>query len=147
MGLDSSNPRQPMDVDLAILCDAATIDASGKLNILGIFDRIGVRSFPARHGRLSLVLRFSGGIDETGSHDLEIALRDPDGGEVVRADGQMRLGARPGSVRSGLKVPQVLNFDGIVFQSPGDYVFDVTVDGDHQVMVPLQVMQVSTAEA
>ena len=29
-----------MDVDLALLADAATIDGAGKLNILGIFDRL-----------------------------------------------------------------------------------------------------------
>ena len=41
-----------MEIDLALLADAATIDASGKLNILGIFDRIGVTQFPAQHGGL-----------------------------------------------------------------------------------------------
>ena len=31
-----------MEIDLALLADAATVDVSGKLNILGIFDRIAV---------------------------------------------------------------------------------------------------------
>jgi hypothetical protein len=57
-----------MEVDLALLADAATIDASGKLNILGIFDRLTTSSFPTRHPRLSLVLRFSAGVQEVGKH-------------------------------------------------------------------------------
>jgi hypothetical protein len=45
-----------MEVDLALLADAATIDGSGKLNILGIFDRLTTSAFPTRHPRLSEAL-------------------------------------------------------------------------------------------
>ena len=48
-----------MRVDLALLADAATVDSAGKLNILGIFDSITSTRFPAKHGLISLVLRFS----------------------------------------------------------------------------------------
>ena len=87
-----------MEVDLALLADAATIDGAGKLNILGIFDRLGTSAFPTRHPRLSLVLRFSAGIQELGRHDVAIVLRAPDGKEVVRIDGEMNLAAGPGQV-------------------------------------------------
>ena len=39
-----------MEVDLALLADAATIDGSGKLNILGIFDRLTTSAFPTAGG-------------------------------------------------------------------------------------------------
>jgi len=81
-----------MEVDLALLADAATIDGSGKLNILGIFDRIGTGSFPARHPRMVLILRFSATLNETGRHDIGISLKAPDGAELVRVDGEMQLG-------------------------------------------------------
>ena len=51
-----------MDIDLALLADAATIDGSGKLNILGVFDRISASAFPAQHGRMAMVLRFAAGL-------------------------------------------------------------------------------------
>ena len=85
-----------MEVDLALLADAATIDGSGKLNILGIFDRLGTGAFPTRHPRMALVLRFSAGVHEVGKHEIEIVLKAPDGGEVVRIDGEMNLAAGPG---------------------------------------------------
>ena len=55
-----------MEVDLALIADAATIDSSGKLSILGIFDRIGTSSFPAQHPHMVLVLRFIAAVNEAG---------------------------------------------------------------------------------
>jgi len=128
-----------MEVDLALLADAATIDGSGKLNILGIFDRLNASQFPARHGRMALILRFSAGLHETGQHVVGITLRDPDGGEVVRIDGEMQLG--PGRPFEGgqIRVPHVLNVEGLVFPRSGIYGFDVQVDGEHHVTLPLTV--------
>ena len=128
-----------MEVDLALLADAATIDGSGKLNILGIFDRLTTASFPTRHPRLSLVLRFSAGIQEVGRHEVGIVLKGPDGKEVVRIDGEMNLAPGPSRVGGAVLVPHVLNMDGLVFPVGGRYAFDVRVDGEHHVSLPLTV--------
>jgi uncharacterized protein DUF6941 len=128
-----------MEVDLALLADAATIDGSGKLNILGIFDRLGTTSFPTRHPRLSLILRFSAGVHEVGKHDVGIILKAPDGHEVVRIDGEMNLAAGPRGIAGGVLVPHILNMDGLVFPVAGRYAFDVRVDGEHHVSIPLTV--------
>lgn len=128
-----------MEVDLALLADAATIDGSGKLNILGIFDRLGTSALPARHPHLSLVLRFSAGVHELGRHDVAIVLRAPDGKEVVRIDGEMNLSGGVRDVSSGVMVPHILNLDGLVFPTAGRYAFDVLVDSEHHVSIPLTV--------
>jgi len=128
-----------MDVDLALLADAATIDGSGKLNILGIFDRLSTQAFPTRHPRMSLVLRFAAGIQEVGRHQVAISLKGPDGKEVLRIDGEMNLAPGPSSSGGAVLVPHVLNMDGLVFPAPGRYAFDVKVDGVHQVSIPLTV--------
>ena len=127
-----------MEIDLALLADAATIDASGKLNILGIFDRIGVIQFPAQHGRVTLVLRFTAGTSEIGSHDVHIRMSDPGGAEVLSLNGEMQLVGGP-SPGDGIRVPHILNLDGLVFTRPGIYNFDVKVDGEHHVSLPLSV--------
>lgn len=132
-------------MDLALLADAATIDASGKLNILGIFDRLSATAFPVRHPHMVMVLRFAAGVDESGQHEVEIVLRGPEGDEVVRVDGEMTLGGGSASVANGLRVPQVLNMDGLVFGKAGRYAFDVRVDGDTHVTLPLIVTDVSGA--
>ena len=128
-----------MEVDLALLADAATIDGSGKLNILGIFDRLSTAALPTRHPRLSLVLRFSTGIHEIGKHDIGISLKAPDGHELMRIDGEMNLAAGPGGVAGGVRVPHILNMDGLIFPIAGPYAFDVRVDGEHHVSIPLMV--------
>jgi hypothetical protein len=127
-----------MEIDLALLADAATIDAAGKLNILGILDRISVAQFPAQHGRITLVLRFTAGTSEIGSHDVYIRMSDPGGVEVLSLNGEMQLagGARAGDA---IRVPHILNLDGLVFTGPGMYSFDVKVDGEHHVSLPLSV--------
>jgi hypothetical protein len=136
-----------MEVDLALLADAATIDGSGKLNILGVFDRLGTSAFPTRHPRMSLVLRFSAGIHELGRHAVAIAIRAPDGKELVRIDGEMNLAAGARGVSSGVLVPHILNMDGLVFPTAGRYAVDVIVDGAHQVSIPLNVEGPPAAQA
>lgn len=136
-----------MDIDLALLADAATIDAAGKLNILGIFDRLGLSNFPGRHGRMALVLRFRAGLNETGRHELGIVLTGPDGEEVVRADGALQIRPSGAAAREGVVVPQVFNLDGLVFNAPGPYAFDVLVDGEHHVSIPLRVMDTGSGQA
>ena len=127
-----------MEIDLALLADAATIDASGKLNILGIFDRIGVTQFPAQHGRVTLVLRFTAGTSEIGSHEVHIRMSDPSGAEVLSLNGEIQLAGGP-SAHDGIRAPHILNLDGLVFTGPGMYNFDVKVDGEHHVSLPLSV--------
>ncbi len=134
-----------MEVDLALLADAATIDASGKLNILGIFDRLSAEHFPVRHPHMVMVLRFTAGMDETGQHEVEIVLRSPQGAEVVRVDGELMLGPGSGGMGDGVHVPQVLNMDGLVFEESGRYGFDVRVDGELHVTLPLTVTGVRQA--
>ena len=128
-----------MEVDLALIADAATIDSSGKLGILGIFDRIGTSLFPAQHPHMVLVLRFIAAVNEAGKHQITIALKDPAGREVVGVDGEMQLGLGPAGGGSGIRVPHVLHLDGLVFPVPGLYAFDVRVDGEHHASLPLTV--------
>mgnify|MGYP001076050055 CR=1 FL=1 len=133
-----------MEIDLALLADAATVDAAGKLNILGIFDRISARSFPVRHPRLALVLRFRATMNEAGDHAVKILLSDPDGKEVLPVNGTIKIGLGHPAAGGLVRVPQVINLDGVPFEKPGRYAFDVSVDGDHKVSVPLYLHDADT---
>lgn len=133
-----------MQIDLALLADAATVDVSGKLNILGVFDRITSAEFPAPPLRVCLVLRFSASVSEAGSHEVLIRLKGPAGKEIFRLDGEMVMAPGPGSTEDGIHVPQVLNMEGVVFERPGHYSFDVGIDGEHHASVPLNVVELSS---
>lgn len=127
-----------MEIDLALLADAATVDAAGKLNILGVFDRISTGGFPAQHPHISLVFRIGASINEGGEHNVKIVLNDPDGREVVPPlSGKIKIGPGPAEVGGRVKVPQVVNLERLTFPKEGRYSFDISIDGQHQVSVPL----------
>ncbi len=128
-----------MEIDLALLADAATVDGSGKLNILGVFDRITAGQFPVQHGRISLVLRFQAGAADLGKHAITIRLVGPSGKEMMGLNGEIHFGAGKQATEEGVRVPQILNLDGIVFETAGRYNFDVSVDGEHHVSIPMTV--------
>lgn len=132
-----------MNLDIALLADAATVDASGKLNVLGIFHRLRGREFPLRHGRLSLVLRFAPETEDRGKMAVEIRLLGPGDEQILRLDGQVE--ARPGREAAEVRIPQVLNLDGIVFPEEGTYRFLVAVDGEEIGAIPLEVEEGGSA--
>lgn len=51
---------QTIEIDWAFICDYALIDASGKVSVLGIFDRVFAASFPAAHSILYAVASWAG---------------------------------------------------------------------------------------
>jgi hypothetical protein len=130
-----------MNLDLAMIADAATVDSAGKLNVLGIFDHIAASEFPARHERMCLVLRFSAAGNEAGEHDVEVVVRDPDGGELARMSGSIGLGLFMGG--EGVRIPQVLHMDGFVFPQPGTYRIEVEIDGRIERTLSLQLSRVA----
>jgi hypothetical protein len=135
-----------MDIDLALLADAATVDAAGKLNILGVFDRLAAVQYPVQHGRLALVIRFSGGFADVGSHEVSIRMKGP-GGEVLRLDGTIQVGPPQGGTGGVLRIPQVFNLDGVVLPEPGRFSFDVHMGGELKVSIPLEAVKVRGPES
>lgn len=131
-----------MKLDFALLADAATVDASGKLSILGVFDRIRAREFPARHGRIALVMRLSTAPSDAGTHKAEIRLLDPDGSALITLNGNFEVRAAPPG-GEGARVPQVLNLDGIAFPKAGSYRFEIRVDDRLVSSLPLVLEEVS----
>ena len=67
-----------MQTEIFTLCDAATIDAGGKLNILGSFDRIYDVNFTCHHPICALAIKLRFDIGEDGHHTLDITFSDPD---------------------------------------------------------------------
>lgn len=128
-----------MEVDLAVIADAANVSQEGKLNILGIFDTIWARDFPFRHGSMAFVVRVRADFTEAGTHRLEVRLVDADGKQLFRAEGPLEVAAAgPGRP---LKPHIIMGLTGVSFPRAGDYSFEVFLDGDHRRSVPLYVLE------
>lgn len=132
-----------MELDFALIADAANVSQEGKLNILGIFDTIWAREFPVRHAAMVFVLRVKADFTDQGSHSLEVRLLDADGEQLFRAEGPMQVpGSAPGRP---VKPHVIMGLSGVSFRAPGDYSFEVSIDGHHLKSVPLFVMEAPTA--
>ena len=132
-----------MDVDLAVIADAANVSQEGKLNILGVFDTIWASTFPFRHSVMVFVLRFSADFTEQGAHALEVRLMDADGEQLFKAEEPLQvMGGVPGRP---IRPHVVMGLNGVTFQRPGDYSFEVMMAGRHMRSVPLHVVQAPTS--
>lgn len=126
-----------MQVTLALLADYANVTADGKLNILGIFDRIGVNEIPAVHPQMHLILRLEAHPAERDRpHDVEIRLYDPDGQTVFEIKG----GVVPqGQNSTATATNQILTLNNLQLNKPGGYMFVVFVNSDLKSELPLEV--------
>lgn len=65
---------------MAVLADGANVSETGKMNILGIFDRVKVSSFPASLPDMVLAIRIALEFEDAHSeHTLTVAVSDEDG--------------------------------------------------------------------
>ena len=128
-----------MEIDLAVVADAANVSQEGKLNILGIFDTIWSRDFPFRHASMIFVVRVSADFTEQGVHPMEVRLVDADGEQIFSAEGPLQVAS--GVPGRPVKPHIVMGLSGVAFPRAGDYAFDILIDGRHVRSVPLYIVE------
>ena len=118
-----------------MIADYALIDQQGKLSVLGIFQHVWLTKFPAVCPRTHLVLRVRGRRTEIGVHTIRIRFVDEDGAELLGGEGTVQFGEPPAGV-TDVEAGAVLVFD-IPLPRPGQYAFEITLDGELASRVPL----------
>jgi hypothetical protein len=128
-----------MEVDLAVLADAANLSENHKLNILGVFDNMTVGpDFPATSPTFAIVVRIVAHPSEFGHHKLTLRIADADGREVARLEGGFDIN-REKRTPDAVRAPIILGAQ-VKFPSAGDYAFDVLLDGRWETSIPLKVI-------
>lgn len=127
--------NQPMDVEVFVLCDAAT-DSAGKLNVLGAFDSILARSVPILHPQCTVALRMRFSRIEEGEHKVRVSLVDADGRSVV-PDLDTSVNVRFRGPESSLAANMIMNLQRVQFKVAGEYSVNLSVDGRFERAVPL----------
>ena len=74
---------EAMNVQVAVLCDAATQDSSSKLNLLGVFDTIYAPQLPAVHPQCAVALRVTFATGDEGQHKLALNFINADGHSIM----------------------------------------------------------------
>jgi hypothetical protein len=127
-----------MKVEIFTLCDAATTDAAGKLNILGSFDRVNANQAPVTHPQCALAIKLRFERLEEGQKRIQIAFVDSDGTSVMptlNTTTQVRIGPNDSTATATL----VLVIQQLKLPKFGDYSIDLAVDERHEASIPLIV--------
>ena len=126
-----------MQVKLAVVADHANVSSEGKLNILGIFDRIVVSDLPAVHPQMHLIVRLEAHPAERDRpHPVEVRLHDPDGQTVFELKGEV---VPEGLAGETITANQIVGINNMVLAKTGEYVFVIFVDHDLKAETPLVV--------
>ncbi|TVR48970.1 MAG: hypothetical protein EA425_13330 [Puniceicoccaceae bacterium] len=131
-----------MELLTAVLCDSAA-DYNGKLCILGAFDTIWARRFPAVHPHCSIAVRILFRDTDEGTHQLHLALVDPDGKSMLPGGGpRINFEIRQIPEQTFFLTRNfVINLQGMPLQSPAVYSIDLRMDDTIIARIPLQVVE------
>lgn len=130
-----------MEVLSAVLCDSAA-DYNGKLCILGAFDTIWARQYPAVHPHCAIALRLLFRDTDEGKHRLSISLIDSDGKNLFQKGPVIDLEIRQVPEESFfLSRNIVINLQGLSLPKIGLYSIDVVMDDRIIARIPLQTIQ------
>ncbi len=127
-----------MNIQVAVLCDAAT-DDHGKLNLLGAFDTIQAQQLPAIHPQCSIALRLTFLSGDEGKHTLQLSFVDADGRSIMSNFPPIPVEvALPDDTHFGTR-NYIVNIQQLKFEQPGLYSIDLSLDGQPQASIPLMV--------
>ena len=132
-----------MKLLVLLAADYASLEANGKLNVMGIFRHIYARAFPARHATMYLVAKLGADLGETSEErQLVIKLLDNDGSEVVQFEQPFSFPKPAGGQRPEANF--IVRINDLVFEKPGVYEFVLLVDGHHQGDLAIDLVQLET---
>jgi hypothetical protein len=131
-----------MKVEIFNLCDFASADASGKLNIIGVFDTIWAREKPITYGMFALVARIRFDKIEEGTKKIKISFVDADGNPVMPVI-ETQLPVRIPALSPTATAQVVSLVSQLKLQSFGEYSVDLAIDGRQEASLPFYVRDAS----
>lgn len=129
-----------MNIEVFSLCDAATVDAAGKLNVLGAFDTIWSLKMPTVYPQCAIALRVRFENIERGEHKVAVNFVNVDGKHIIpSANGTISINFSD-EQRSG-SANLVLNLQMLKLENYGEYSIDLAVDGRNEASLPLFIRE------
>lgn len=131
---------------MALLADEANLSQEGKLNVMGVFDRIAAGGFPMAHPKMVFVFRVQAEYGDAGrSFPVRVRLMDEDGGSLFEAGGDLEAPVvSPGEF---LTANQIFTLVGTRFERPGSYKFVLNVGELPALETPLTVVKIDMPAA
>lgn len=117
----------------SVLCDDVRREENGKFILLGLFETIGAREFPAVHPILFVVNGWIGGV---GTFRQYTRILDPNGQEIAR---DQETPFELSTLKSRHSV--IARFSNLELPAAGEYAVEILLNGDLKVRYPLVVEQ------
>ena len=118
----------------SVLCDDVRREDNGKFILIGLFETVGAREFPAIHPSLFIV---NGWIAGVGSFRQYSRILDPNGHELAR---DRETTFQLPTLKSRHSV--IARFNNLELPLPGEYAVEVLLNGDLKLRYPLVIEQV-----
>ena len=115
-----------MKIPMTFVADEANISQEGKLNVLGVFDRIASTTFPMVHPKMVFVFRVEADHGD-GGKAFPVRVRLVDGGGVALFEAEGTIVAPDVEPNEFATTHQLFALLGVQFPSPGTYRFVVTL--------------------
>ncbi len=134
-----------MHVKFAIIANAIVPAGGGKWTIVGTFNTVRARKFPALHKPVALLIRIEGHHSEAGEHTVRVEFVNELGERVVDQKAETPIQLDSAAVLQGtpLFFEVAVEFaKGLPIPESGNYDFAIHVDDTYIDSVPLYARQV-----
>ena len=123
------------DLQASVVCDDVRQERNGKFILIGLFDVIGLRQFPATFQKLCVVNRWCCG---SGTFEQRSRILKPDGRAVLIEGKPVKIQLRDDQATA----TSVELFVNTSFDQPGAYWVEVLLEGDLKLRYPLRVSEI-----
>jgi len=135
-----------MELEFAMLADAANTLQDSRINILGgEIETLYASKFPVVHPHMVLVMRIVGHFTEMQNpHNIVMYLKDADGKDIIKSI-NLTIPPAPREVPRTIKkfsanlIGQMVN---IQFPKKGTYSVEILIDGRHEKSLPLELVEI-----
>lgn len=128
-----------MNLLISLACEDVRTRPDGRLDFVGVFDRLQAPGFPAAQDRMTVVFVMEWDGTDTGRHEFTADLVAPDGRTVLTIEGHTDVSLPPegGPPRTRLVMP----LERVVFPVEGVYRFVLTLGEDRTDAFSLHVAE------
>ena len=119
----------------SVLCDDVRREDNGKFILIGLFETIGAKKFPAIHPSLFIMNCWTSGLGDFKQKSRIVG----NGGNVLAEDREVSFSLK--DLKAKHRV--IARFNNLKFEEPGEYAVEVLLNGDLKVRFPLIVKKVT----
>jgi hypothetical protein len=128
-----------MRITTAAVCEQVHERADGRIDLIGVFDRLHAPGFPAVQEQMTAVFVLEWAADESGQQDVRADLIGPQGRRVLTIEGRTEVQPTPGGAPPQTRL--ILPLQQVVFPEPGDYRFELVAAGELRPVCPLWLLR------